>query len=141
MIDGDDTNPNSIKKDQYLKHLREAMFLSSSINGDPILKREFFYEGGLALTYGRTAVQPIDMLLLNDPAIDTNTAIGTLPLTRYYPSPVGEMTARTGWDMGVNSPDVVATMTLTEYNPMNHGHFDCGHFMIYYKGALAHDSG
>ena len=142
FIDGDDNNPNAnVKKNRYTGAARDVLFLASTLNKSPALKKEFFYEGGFKVTLNREAVQPIDMLVLNDPSIDINTTLHSLPLTTYHASPVGEMIARTGWDMGVNSPDVVATMTLTEYNPMNHGHFDCGHFMIYYKGALAHDSG
>ena len=47
------------------------------------------------------------------------------------------MVARTGW--GDNS--VIAEMKINEYNFVNHQHLDAGAFQIYYKGALAIDSG
>lgn len=137
MIDGDDVWQNRTPKGIYMTPARDVMFLASVINRSPILKREFFLEGGFTPKYHRVAVQPIDMLVLNDPSIDTDISLETLPYTRYYGSPVGEMVARTGWD----SNSVIATMQISEYNPMNHGHYDCGHFMIYYKGILANDSG
>jgi len=142
MIDGDDNYPNLTKKNTYGTQAREIMFLAATLGGSPTLKREFFYEGGFeTLSMNREAVPPMDMLVLNDPSVSTTTAMGTLPLTEYHPSPVGEMIARTGWELGTKSPDVVATMTISEYNGMNHANYDCGHFMIYYKGILANDSG
>jgi len=142
MIDGDDLEPNLTPKGAYPTRARDIMFLSSVINRSPVLKREFFIEGGFTPVYYRTSLQPIDMLVLNDPSIDTNISLeAMLPHTRYYASPVGEMVARTGWNSGMESTDVIAAMTISEYNPMNHGHYDCGHFMIYYKGILANDSG
>lgn len=141
MVDGDDLEPNLTKKGTYPTRARDVMFLASVINRSPILKREFFVEGGFTPVYHRTSLQPIDMLVLNDPSIDASISLETLPYTRYYGSPVGEMVARTGWDSGTSANAVVATMTISEYNPTNHGHYDCGHFMIYYRGILANDSG
>jgi len=143
MIDGDDNRPNAVKEGAYDKgNLKEVMFLASAISGDPYLKREFFLEGGYSLDYSREAVQTVDKLLLANPNIDVNEGIrDTLPLTTYHASPVGEMIARTGWNLGAKSNDVIATMKIGEYNGMNHDNFDCGHFMIYYKGILANDSG
>ncbi len=47
------------------------------------------------------------------------------------------MVARTGW-----GPDaVIAEMKVNEYNFVNHQHLDAGAFQLYYKGALAIDSG
>src|SRR5690606_24045143 len=64
-----------------------------------------------------------------------------LPLTKYFPSPKGGMIARTGWEEGIDSPVVVAEMKINEMNFANHQHLDAGSFQIYYKGALATDSG
>jgi len=141
MIDGDDNNPNLTVYNTYGKTTKEAMFLAYAISKDPIFKREFLYNGGFANEYTRESVQTIDKIILNDPGVKADVTAGTLPLTRYYGSPVGEMVARTGWDLGVKSNDVIATMKIGEYYGMNHDHYDCGHFMIYYKGILANDSG
>lgn len=60
-----------------------------------------------------------------------------LPLSRYFGGPFGWMVARTGW-----GPDaVIAEMKTNVYNFTNHQHLDAGAFQIYYKGALAIDSG
>jgi heparin/heparan-sulfate lyase len=47
------------------------------------------------------------------------------------------MVARTGWGQDA----VIAEMKINEYNFVNHQHLDAGAFQIYYKGALAVDSG
>ena len=47
------------------------------------------------------------------------------------------MVARTGW----GEDAVIAEMKINEYNFVNHQHLDAGAFQIYYKGALAIDSG
>jgi hypothetical protein len=60
-----------------------------------------------------------------------------LPLSRYFGSPFGWMIARTGWDEDA----VIAEMKINEYNFVNHQHLDAGAFQIYYRGALAIDSG
>ena len=51
------------------------------------------------------------------------------------------MVARTGWEDGFDSPAVVADMKINEYWFANHQHLDAGSFQIYYKGALANDTG
>ena len=43
--------------------------------------------------------------------------------------------------MGIDSPDVVAEMKVSEYHFGNHNHLDTGAFQIYYKGSLATDTG
>ncbi|MBE7026681.1 MAG: hypothetical protein E7410_03865 [Ruminococcaceae bacterium] len=141
MIDGDDNSQNNASPGAYVSGARDALFLAYVISGDPILKRESIKQGALTPKYGREAIQPIEALILNNPSIGTGTPFDSLPLTTYHASPVGEMIARTGWDLDADSNDVIATMTMNEYNPMNHGHYEAGHFMIYYKGILANDSG
>lgn len=72
-----------------------------------------------------------------------NTSIEHLPLTRFFGYPMGSMICRTGWDTEINSNSktVVAEMKIGVYQFSNHQHLDSGHFQIYYKGALAIDSG
>ena len=50
-------------------------------------------------------------LLFFDPDI-TPAPLSELPLTKYFPEPLGAMTARTGWDLGINSNTVVADMKI-----------------------------
>jgi len=69
--------------------------------------------------------------------------ISELPLTKYFPDPMGEMIARTGWDwLDEESNDAVITMEFGGCDFKGHtnpGHF--GGFQIYYKGALAISTG
>jgi hypothetical protein len=65
----------------------------------------------------------------------------SLPLTRYFQSPLGNMVARTGWGAEISSNTVVAEMKVGVYNFANHQHLDAGNFQIYYKGPLAVNSG
>ncbi|MGQ9608616.1 MAG: heparinase II/III domain-containing protein [bacterium] len=67
--------------------------------------------------------------------------ISELPLTKYFPSPMGEMIDRTGWNMGIDSKDAVVQMRIGEYFFGNHQCKDFGTFQIYYRGALAISSG
>ena len=67
--------------------------------------------------------------------------ISGLPLTKHFPDPGGEMVARTGWTPGVDSPDAVVQMRIGNDFFGNHQHRDFGTFQIYYRGALAIDSG
>jgi heparin/heparan-sulfate lyase len=64
-----------------------------------------------------------------------------LPLTAMYPDPLGMMVARTAWEHSATKSPVIATMKVGSTFFGNHQHFDAGHFQIYYKGALAIDSG
>jgi hypothetical protein len=91
--------------------------------------------------YGSEAsVDPILDLLLVDPHVGMNPP-DELPLTRYFGYPTNTMIARTGWRMGIDSPDVVAEMKVGSYYFANHQHLDAGTFQLYYKGDLAADTG
>jgi len=74
--------------------------------------------------------------LWHDPDL-TPRPVAELPLSRYMDSPYGWMVARTGW----NADSVIAEMKVNVYNFNEHQHSDAGAFQIYYKGALAIDSG
>ena len=90
--------------------------------------------------------KPIDdavrQFLYYDPTLDARPA-DELPLTRFFPSPLSSLTARTGWDLdgGAGSPVAMVNLTMSDYYLGNHDHLDAGHFSIYYKGPLAIDSG
>jgi hypothetical protein len=65
----------------------------------------------------------------------------SLPLSRYFAQPLGAMTARTSFNDGISSNDVVAEMKIQQYNFSNHQHLDAGSFQLYYKGPLTVQSG
>ncbi len=73
----------------------------------------------------------------------TGAPLTDLPLTKYFPDPMGGMIARTGWDwLDEESKNVVVTMEMGGCDFKGHtnpGHF--GGFQIYYKGALAISTG
>lgn len=77
------------------------------------------------------------------PANASKKPIAELPLTKYFPEPVGaEMIARTGWDfLGKFSPTAIVQMRIGQYYWGNHQHKDFGTFQIYYRGNLTGDSG
>ncbi len=79
-------------------------------------------------------------LLFREPGAPTRP-ISELPKTKYFAEPIGEMVARTGWSMGVQSRDAVAYMRIGEYFFGNHQRKDFGAFQLYYGGALAISSG
>jgi heparin/heparan-sulfate lyase len=54
---------------------------------------------------------------------------------------MGEMIARTGWQMGMDSPNAVVHMRIGEYFFGNHQRKDFGTFQIYHRGPLAIASG
>lgn len=79
-------------------------------------------------------------LVTHDPDVES-TSYYNLPYTRYFPTPSGSMIARTGWDMGTDSNDVIVKMGIQQVYLNNHQHQEAGAFQIYYKGILASDSG
>ncbi|MBE6957880.1 MAG: hypothetical protein E7447_01835 [Ruminococcaceae bacterium] len=110
-------------------------------------KVSMFYKDGFAkrfafefsnVDFGR--LDALFALLIGDVQVEAKT-YATLPYTKYFPTPSGSMTARTGWEMGVESNDVLVRMQLTQAYLNNHQHRDAGNFQIYYKGILASESG
>ncbi|MFI4911837.1 MAG: LamG-like jellyroll fold domain-containing protein [Sedimentisphaeraceae bacterium JB056] len=75
------------------------------------------------------------------PAGISTQSIDTLPLTKFYNYPMGEMTARTGWDTSVISDDSLFYMRIGGIYFHGHQHRDMGTFQIYHKGPLATTSG
>jgi hypothetical protein len=124
-----DRTPRGQLWDSYLGTL-----LTASYYNDGVLLSQFLKEGGSSdddvfdgsifeVLWRNTALQP--------------KPIEGLPLTRYFGPPFGWMVARTGW----GEDAVIAELKLNEYNFVNHQHLDAGAFQIYYRGALAIDSG
>jgi heparin/heparan-sulfate lyase len=103
---------------------------TASYYGDGVLLSHHLQNGGVGNN------EAIFELLWRDPKLQPEP-IAALPLSRYFGSPFGWMVARTGW----GEDAVLAEMKVNEYNFANHQHLDAGAFQIYYKGALAIDSG
>jgi len=122
-------------------------FACSAPRGQPwsqcigtLLTAGYYHDGILLDQYqrqgGSGGNETIFEVLWRDVALQAKS-ISTLPLSRYFGPPFGWMVARTGW----GEKSVIAEMKVNEYNFVNHQHLDAGAFQIYYKGALAIDSG
>ena len=79
--------------------------------------------------------------LLFRPATVATTAPDSLPRTKRFAMPMGEMVARTGWTLGTDSPDTVVQMRIGGTFFGNHQRKDLGSFQIYHRGPLAISSG
>lgn len=132
MVEGDDyargSGPNWYSPSDLL-------FVIAGMYQDPYVQDE-------ALRYGSRIGDAALRLLIQDGKVQPKP-VGELPLTRYFGSPFGAMIARTGWDIqgGKDAGAAVARFHVKEYMFGNHDHLDAGHFSLYYKGALALDSG
>lgn len=113
----------------------DLLHMLASMYGDPYVVDE-------ALRYGHDVGDATLRMLVRDETL-TARPVEELPLTYYFGSPMGQMIARTGWDIhgGRGAGTAIATMNIGEYLFGNHQHLDAGHFSLYYKGPLAIDSG
>ncbi len=110
--------------------------LPASYYSDSYLKNEFLRQD----RYNKSSKEDLWLILFDNPQLVTMNE-QTLPLTKYFSEPSGQMTARTGWAGGIQSSTVVATMKVGTTWFANHQHLDAGQFQLYYKGGLAIDSG
>ncbi len=110
------------------------MFLSYTYSDDPILKGEFKRHGGLSSN-------PVFFLLLNNPDLKEEERLDSLPLTIDFGNVLGGMVARTGWDISMDSDDVIAEIKGGGYHFSNHQHSDAGSVQLYYKGIQLGDIG
>lgn len=144
MRDGDVYHSSYTNSTQYWSEPL-AFMLPATYYNNATLKQEYLKQSqqqSASFIHSRASIWPI---LLGNTAMGSTPGPTALPLTKYFPDPAGLMVARTGWTEGeriqVQSGDVVATMKLGGDWFGNHEHYDAGHFQIYYKGALAIDSG
>jgi heparin/heparan-sulfate lyase len=105
----------------------QTALLGYAYNRDPVLKGEFVRQGGLR-------ANPVLFLLLNEPAIPAEPRLDSLPLTLDFGPVLGGMIARTGWNLGPDSADVVAEIKGGGHHFGNHQHADAGSLQIYYRG-------
>jgi hypothetical protein len=142
LRDGD-THINNVSLSTYYTSPARSQFLAASYFSDPWLKQA-------AMAVNPTlkpdtpstnqSMNPIEILVFNNPDLEPHP-YSELPNTKYFPPPKGGMICRTGWNQGMSAPDMIVEMKINEWWFTNHQHLDAGAFQIYYKGALAIDSG
>lgn len=120
--------------DSYYWKSPLIMFLFYTYAADPIVKGEFKRQGG---KMGDSVLY----LLLNDPSLKTEQNLDSLPLTIDFGPIMGSMVARTGWDIGSDSDNVVAEIKGGGYHFGNHQHADAGALQVYYRGMQVADIG
>ena len=112
----------------------QTMLLNYAYAKDPLVKAEFERQGGLP-------GNPVLYLLLNDPNLKPESGMESMPLTMDFGKVLGSMVARTGWNIGLNSNDVVAEIKGGGYHFANHQHADAGSIQLYYRGFQFGDIG
>ena len=144
LRDGDSYEDDQHPYGQYWRHSWPWM-MAAGYYKNGYLQREFLrnyagYDGTGTNEGGK--LDPVLEIIYADPFVEP-LSVSELPLTRYFGTPHGGMIARTGWTEGMNlqSNDVIAEIRMNEFFFSGHQHLDAGAFQIYYKGALAIDSG
>lgn len=144
LRDGDSYEDDQHPYGEYWRHSWPWM-MAAGYYKNGYLQREFLrnyvgYDGTGAYEAGK--LDPVRELIYADPFVQPRS-VRDLPLTRYFGTPHGGMICRTGWTEGIDldSDDVLAEIRMNEFFFSGHQHLDAGAFQIYYKGALAIDSG
>jgi len=133
LRDGDGNSSAREGQFLYWKYPRTMLLMSAYAN-DPVLKADFYRQGG-------PANDRILFLLLNDPELKPVESLESLPLTRDFGPILGAMVARTGWEISLDSNDVVAEIRGGGYRFGNHQHSDAGALQVYYRGLQVADLG
>ncbi len=114
-------------------------FLAANFYKNAYLK-DFSYDILQNFTYfsnGVAALSSIQFLAINDPEV-SHVYTGEVPLTRNVTWPHTSIFARSANE---DTDAFAIYMTMPENFAASHAHMECGSFQIFYKGALASDSG
>jgi len=84
---------------------------------------------------------PLAYLLFMDPDQPVDDRREDLPPVKYFGEPLSLLLARTGWNMGIASDDVLVEMIGAGIYNRGHQHLDAGAFQLYCRGQLAADLG
>ncbi|MEE1223659.1 MAG: discoidin domain-containing protein [Clostridia bacterium] len=136
LKEGDDPTFSAAGYHYYMSMGGTGAMIAGSLYKDPYVRGAFLKPYAL----GGYASNPFWTVLIDDPSVGTKEP-DDLPLTYFSSWPLTSMTARTSWQTGIESPAVLANITMKAINTGDHMHRDAGSFQIYYKGALAIDSG
>lgn len=144
--DGDSYQETGGVLGAYWKGDLTPTFYSANFYGNPFVKAQYIAtDPTFAGTASNGLLTPVSYLLFNDPDLGGQSHTATFPLTKYFGPPHGMVIARTGWlspgQVRFDSNIAMAQMTIGEQWSANHQHLDAGSFQLYYKGALASESG
>ncbi len=101
-----------------------------SYSGAALVKGEFIRQKGPSTN------EHIYFLLLNRPELKPEMSLDSLPWTQDFGPILSSMVARTGWNLGKLSDDVVAEIKGGGFHFGNHQHADAGSFQVFYRGWL-----
>ena len=113
-----------------------ALF-GASLYHDPILKGFAAHETNGFTLFWLLGMNPIDVLLFNDPHLPQRP-LSDLPLATFYGAPAGKILAKTAHN---DKNAGMVYMNIGVSGSGNHEHLDCGDFQIYHKGMLLASSG
>lgn len=136
LTDGDDYMMSQAKHFEYKTLDYMLLLLNGNLYEDPYLCSLWLKEYAMS-NYSKSNFYSF---IFYNPGI-TTASIQNLPLARYFGFPHSRITARTTWQNGLNSPGAIADFNMKNIYNDNGTHLDVGSFQIYYKGALALDSG
>ena len=138
LRDGDTADDTTYGMWEYWAGYGQTYIVDSAAGNDPYLKDAAFAMNPDGQTF--ESASPIIYLVANNPDLP-KASVANLPKSKLFDDPAGVMVARTGWDNGADTNDVVVEMKIGGVRQNGHQHYDAGHFQIYYKGILASDSG
>lgn len=136
FADGNSYNMSTANYFQYRTTDYQQMLMTAGQFKDPYIQGLVYKE----LSLGGYANSSFYTFLFLEEDVETKS-LDTLPLARYFGWPHSTITARTSWQNGVNAPTAMVNFNMKNIYNSNHTHYDVGNFQIYYKGALAIDSG
>ena len=111
---------------------------SNALWPDPKLKGEYLH---FFPDPERPYADPLFYLLFMDPDQVADYRRDDLPEAAYFGYPVSLLVARTGWNMGNTSDDVLVEMIGAGVYNRSHQHLDAGAFQLYFRDFLAADIG
>ena len=113
--------------------------LTAALDHDPMAKSEAYRMKDNIIKYSKPATYftGVKFLIWNDPTLGYED-YRTLPTYLYNGAPVCQIITRDSW---YDENATMLYMKVGEYYSANHEHQDAGQFQIFYKGALAIDSG
>ncbi len=126
---GNDAGGNS----RAVNHKALSLLICGSLYNDP-------YQLEMFKKYNTTGLEKVFEFIVT-PINKATKPIGGLPMSKYFGGPMGEIIARTGWNMDFDSNDAIIQIRIGNYFFGNHQTKDFGTFQVYYKGPLAIASG